>query len=228
MNVQVIPTPGVFLGADTIICAYSPLRLNAAVPGAAYLWSTGSSDGHIDVAVSGTYWLEVNLEGCIVSDTISITAEPAPDIDLGGDRDICPGQEIMLDATHEPNSSYLWNTGDTTPVITAREAGVYSVRVTSRYQCTGTDSVLLTYYPRPLVTLGADTTICEDVPLLLSAYHVHADSVVWSGGSVGERLSVQYGGTYIARGINKCGTGADTVLVMSGSLKNVQIRSIVS
>ncbi len=211
--VHVVKTPEVYAGRDTTICISQPLRLGMQIPGASYLWNTGEASPYIQVSATGTYMLTVDLEGCIVSDTVQITAVPDPDIDLGGDRDICPEQTIILDATFSGSNSYRWNTGDTTPVLNATTAGLYAVSVISEFGCAGSDSVLLTFYPLPVVTLGPDTTVCEETPLLLTPWALHADSLIWSDGTVAPTLPVRYGGAYIATGINKCGSASDTITV---------------
>src|SRR5690606_12628830 len=109
----------VFIGEDTTICEQFPATIGDEIPGAAYAWSTGAQSAYIEVASSGDYRVVVDLNGCKVSDTIRITAMPPPDIDLGGDREICDGQTIQLDAGYGANSTYLWNTGDTTAVYAA-------------------------------------------------------------------------------------------------------------
>ena len=211
--ITAVPDPEVYIGPDTTICEQTPLTIGTDIPGAAYAWNTAETTSHISVKTTDTYILEVSLDGCTVYDTAVITAMPDPDIDLGGDRDICPEQTIVLDGSYGTGSSYLWNTGDTTATYTATVAGMYAVRVISAYGCTGGDSALLTFYPKPTVSLGADTTVCEETPLLLQAWQVNADSLLWSDGSTDAGLYVQYGGTYTVTGINKCGTGADTIEV---------------
>jgi gliding motility-associated-like protein len=213
IDIKVVPVPHVYIGPDTIICEAWPLRIGTVVADATYMWSTGATQPYIEVSQTGSYVLSVDLEGCVVSDTAEITAMPTPDIDLGGDRDICRDQTIMLDATYGTGSSYLWHTGDTTATYEATEPGEYSVEVTSEYGCIGSGSVVLSYYPDPTVHLGHDTTVCEETPLLLSAFQTNADSLVWSDGSIGSTLEIKYGGEYIVTGINKCGTDEDTILI---------------
>ncbi len=213
IHVRVVQTPVISLGNDTVICESIPVRIGIAVPGATYSWNTGSSLAYTEVDTTGLYVLSVNLEGCVVHDTIHITAMPDPPVDLGPDDDICPDQTIVLDASMSANDDYLWNTGDTMPAISVISGGMYWVEVISEYGCTGRDSITLSYHPKPMIMLGADTTVCEETPLLLSPRTLNTDSVRWSDGSVGAVLSVKYGGQYIATGVNKCGTGSDTVVV---------------
>ncbi len=213
IEVTVVRTPVFSIGADSTICEQFPLRIGTEIPGASYEWSTGATTSFIEVSQSAAYILEVNLSGCRVRDTVFITAMPVPDIDLGNDGDICPEETILLDGSYQPGSRYVWNTGDTTGVYGATTAGTYRIEVVSEHGCIGGDEITLSFYPKPVVSLGRDTSVCEETPLRLSAWGVNADSIRWSDGSVGSTVDIRHGGEYIATGINKCGTGSDTIAV---------------
>ncbi len=211
--VTAIPDPAVYIGADSSICAQFPLRIGDSIPGASHAWSTGATTPYIYVSATDTYILSVNLLGCIVRDTISITAFPAPEADLGDDRSICPGQTITLDATHDDNSTYAWNTGETTARISLEQAGWYHVTITTEYGCSAEDSILVTAASLPVVSLGSDTTICEDAVFLMTPVHAHADSLIWSDGYVGfSRTGLN--GTYIVTAVNPCGSDTDTISII--------------
>ncbi len=212
--INAVEDPLVFLGDDTVICEQFPLQIGLELPGAAYAWNTGATSAYIDVNKTGTYVLALNMSGCIVNDTIDIIAMPKPEIDLGGDRDICPEETIVLDGTYGVNSTYFWTTGENGSSISVTSPGVYGVHVITENQCVGGDTVTLTYYPKPTVALGPDTVVCEETPLVLIPRALNADSLIWSDGSVGEKLVVRYGGTYIVSAVNKCGSTEDTVVVM--------------
>ena len=210
--VKVIPTPSIHIGNDSFICEGQPANIGDVIPGATYLWSTGSTASSIAVSESGSYWLTADLEGCRVSDTVLITVTPVPAPDLGPDRDICPEQVILLDA-HDAGGSCQWSTGDTTSSLAVNDPGTYWVKVRSAYGCAGRDTVTFSHYPLPVVSLGADTTVCEETPLLLQPFRANSDSLRWSDGSMGDVLTVTEGGVYIVSGINKCGETRDTVSV---------------
>ncbi len=211
--ITAIPDPHVYIGADSTICEQTPARIGTEIAGASYSWNAGETTPYIHVSETGDYILSVNLDGCVVPDTISIIAMPDPDIDLGDDGDICPEQTIVFDGSYGTNSIYEWSTGETTPSISVAEAGIYSVVVTSEHKCVGGDTISLNYYPKPTVSLGVDTTVCEETPLHLSAWALNTDSLRWSDGSYGSNLMIRYGGEYIVTAINKCGTNSDTITV---------------
>jgi gliding motility-associated-like protein len=49
--------------------------LHAFNPNSTYLWNTGETAGGITVSLPGTYWVQVNEDGCITSDTIKILTD---------------------------------------------------------------------------------------------------------------------------------------------------------
>ncbi|MEI7661552.1 MAG: M14 family zinc carboxypeptidase [Bacteroidota bacterium] len=72
--------PQVYLGADTSLCGWSSLTLDAGNPGCSYLWSTGQTSQviHADTAGTGlgthSYWVVATRSpGCAASDTIRVT-----------------------------------------------------------------------------------------------------------------------------------------------------------
>ena len=87
----------------------------------------------------------------------SIVIVPAPVVDLGPDRSICPGQTTTFDAG-SGFSSYLWSTGATSRTITVSMAGAYSVTVTQG-GCSASDSVKVSLYPFLVVEAGPDQSI---------------------------------------------------------------------
>ncbi len=210
IRVTMVPTPVVDLGPDSIICEQFPLRIGWTVPGAMYSWNTGEETSHTEVSATNDYVLTINLDGCIVRDTIGITAMPEPVVELN-DQDICPEQTIILDATYRTGSTYSWNTGEITPGIAVQSAGTYWVKIVSEHRCIGNDTVLLTFYPKPVVMLGPDTVVCEETPLVLVPFRINADSLYWSDGSVENTLMIRHGGEYIVTAVNKCGLTMDTI-----------------
>src|SRR5690606_14481789 len=112
IRITVVQTPEVYAGPDSIICEQFPARIGTEIAGASYLWSTCETTPHSSVAQTDVYIMVADLEGCLVRDTVNITAMPVPAIDLGDDRDICPEQTIVLDAAYGAGSSYIWSTGE--------------------------------------------------------------------------------------------------------------------
>lgn len=138
------------LGPDLTICEDSTVTLDAGNTGATYSWNSGLENTQTIVA-SGTNQYDVlvtNADGCEASDTITITSQAAPVIDLGLDTLICVNGIADFNAG-TGFSSYIWSNSENTASITVDGATVgvgnytYSVIVTDGIGCVGTDTVNL-------------------------------------------------------------------------------------
>jgi hypothetical protein len=163
--------PVVSLGTDVIQCG-GTVTLDAQNAGAAYVWTDMSTAQALAVSSTGTYDVTVtDGNGCIGMDTIDVTINSLPVVDLGNDSSFCAGGAgIMLDAQNA-GSTYLWNDGTTTQMLTAASAGTYSVTVTDANGCEGTDAVVITVNALPVITLtsSADSVCDYGMPLTLNA-----------------------------------------------------------
>lgn len=74
--VEVIPTPIVDLGADTMLRASERILLDAGNPDAYHYWSTGDTVQSIIAQSEGKYWVQVSIGGCMSADTINIGEYP--------------------------------------------------------------------------------------------------------------------------------------------------------
>lgn len=146
-NVIVRPDPVVFLGNDTTYCGNVSYTLDAGNAGATFLWNDNSTAGTLNVVNAGQYSVKVtNTFNCSSSDTINITHNPYPVVDLGDDTTICSVMPLTLDALNT-GASYLWNTNANTQTINVNQAGDYSVTVTNGFNCIGKDTITIMVYP---------------------------------------------------------------------------------
>src|SRR5690606_9763806 len=116
------------------------------------------------VATGGTYWANINVQGCVATDSITIAYVDLAPVELGDDADLCTGASIVLDIT-QAGASYLWEDGSTEPTRTIDQAGTYWARVVLA-GCEVSDTVQVTLLPLPVVALGADTGLCAAASLL--------------------------------------------------------------
>lgn len=108
--------------------------------------STGGTLFNFNLTTAWITGQDFSCPTCESSRTIA-TAIIETAIDLGPDICLSSGTQI-LDAG-SGYSSYLWNTGETTPTITVGSSGVYSVTVESSPGCFGSDDVEVTLIPAP-------------------------------------------------------------------------------
>lgn len=130
------------LGPDTTLCTGQQLVLSSGDLDGDPIWQDGSTDNFHTVTSSGTYFVTVSNGTCLWTDTIQVTVTPPPQLDLGPGIILCPGENVILDATVQPTSTYIWSDGSTDPLLAVDTTGVYWATVTTG-SCSTTDSVLV-------------------------------------------------------------------------------------
>lgn len=199
------------LGPDATLCQGETMQLSAALPGASYQWSTGSIAATITVGSSGLYWVVATQGQCTVSDTVQVTVQPMPQVQLPADQTLCDGESLLLDAQW-PGATYAWSNGATTPSITVTASGTYAVEVDLN-GCIATDAVTVGFtVPQPF-DLGPDLSLCAGQQALLDPAIANG-SLLWSTGSTASTLTVGTTGTYWVQVTQGACVDSDTVLVV--------------
>ncbi|MDP5171434.1 MAG: gliding motility-associated C-terminal domain-containing protein, partial [Bacteroidia bacterium] len=201
------------LGPDTAICSGQGVLLDAYRPGdIQYTWMDGSTDSARFVTTPGLYWVELSNFCGVERDTIIISQELVPVVNLGNDTTLCLGDTLALDATNS-NATYLWQDNSTGPTFEVLSQGLYWAR--SENICgVDRDSIIVTYIdaPQPF-TLGNDTILCNANTWPLNVTQPNIATYAWQNGSALPTFTVGAAGVYRVTLTNQCGTAADTVLV---------------
>jgi gliding motility-associated-like protein len=181
------------------LCEGDTIKLFArTAPGATYSWTGPTGFNSIQqnptipnsAGKTGWYYLTVSsVSGSCGSstDSVFVTVHRRPAADLGPDVSVCV-DSFQLRAPVSANTTVRGNNRD---IIQA-----CGIRLDD-----------------PIVSLGSDTTVCEETPLELQPHVLHSDRLLWSDGSAGSSLSVRYGGVYSVTALNECGAAYDTVEV---------------
>jgi uncharacterized repeat protein (TIGR03803 family) len=206
----VIDFPIVNLGPDIVQCGGS-LSLNANVPALTYEWNTGETAQSIDVLSSGQFVVEVtDLNSCTDSDTINITINSLPSVNLGSDIVQCGGS-VNLNGQNS-GQTYLWNTFQTLETINVTTSGSYFVEVTDGNACSNSDTILVTINTVPNVNLGGTINHCGDT-VILDALNT-GSTYLWNDNSVNQTFTVYSSGLYSVTVTNAFGcSGMDDVQV---------------
>jgi PKD repeat protein len=131
------------LGADTSFCAGNSIYLKKGADKAVdYLWSTGSTNDSIVIALSGTYWVTVkSINNCSLSDTVTVSvAGIAPTVNFSASNACVDKLMSFTDlSTAAPGKtvvSWKWEFGDSFtsllqhPTHTYADTGSYLVKLT--------------------------------------------------------------------------------------------------
>lgn len=122
---------------------------------------------------------QVRVGGCASPRVpLQVAVSPSPQVDLGVDVTAC-GNTYPLDATFaNPQTSYLWSTGDTTPTIVVSQSDTVAVTLAIG-TCVARDTVAIALIDIPAPPLLTDTTICGPGELVLKPDSFQADELRW-------------------------------------------------
>jgi gliding motility-associated-like protein len=210
------------LGADTSICSGTSLEIKAASGFTSYTWNTGSTDEKITVTQPGPYYLDV-VDACnnIKSDTIYITELHAPSFSLGGDRNICSGDTIHLNAP-SGFTNFVWRENNqvlpATPgtlIVRPIQPTTYILNAKAQNSCVASDTLLIGVLNRAPLNLPPVQPFCEADSIKMSAPGGFI-SYFWSTQQSGASIYIKQSGAYYLEAVaaNGC-ISRDTLIVPS-------------
>lgn len=133
-----LPTLVFELTSPVGICNGLSALLDAGPGFDSYLWSTGEQAQMISVDAPGDYIVVVADGFCTGTDTITVAL--APGYPPQPDRDVCPGEQVLLSAPFQPQA-IAWSTGSTADSISVASTGLYWYDAIDPYGCPQTDTV---------------------------------------------------------------------------------------
>lgn len=177
--VTVSPSPIVDLGPDILNCNGTPAVLQSSVtypPAATYLWSDLSTATTLTVTTSGTYWLQVSLAGCIITDTINVIIKYDTFTLYTNDTAICRGQSVQVYASNNVEMTYQWLptagiavSTISSPMVTPGTSAWYVVTAVMDGCPPKKDSFYLDVQPNPDVYISNTRHVCQ-----FDTLHLHA------------------------------------------------------
>jgi gliding motility-associated-like protein len=208
-------------GADVVKCNNDSVILTASPDFISYLWSP---DYNIDSVITPsvvvkpliTTLYKVRAEktiGCYAYDSVKVTVNTSPPINLGFDTSFCFGDNTILDAGIG-FLNYAWNTGSDKQKITVRETGNYFVIGTTTEGCSSFDTLqILNVYVNPVAELDKDSTLCKGSAKQLDAGNF--TSYVWNTGEKTRLIEINSTGVYSVKvtDIHNC-IGNDSVAIV--------------
>lgn len=214
VDINLLP-PALDLPVQIVLCQGQTDTLETQVSGVNYLWNDQSTSAVLPVSVPGIYSVTISNNCGSDQDSVEvIDGGPAPDVDLGIDTTICPGDQFTLNPGSSDVTSWLWSDGSTLDHLFISSPGQVIVQASN--DCgLATDTLNITLLAGiPPLDLGSDTALCAGETLVLSI-SIPDISIEWSDGSDGTNYLVSAPGTFYATIENTCGQNADTILVQS-------------
>ncbi len=209
------------LGPDQVRCQGDLVQLDLSQPFASFLWEDGSTLATRSLSQAGLYHVAVSTACGTERDSLVLSIEIPPVVDLGPDSSLCPGETITLQATGLSGVTFLWSTGAQSAAIQVNAPGLYELTVSGQ-ACESSDAILLTALEPPQVELGPDTLLCDGNSLLLDASFPNA-SYLWSTGETTPEVRISAPGRYEVTLSNRCGSAIDDISISTGSTPVVDL-----
>ena len=230
---------------QTVLCEGQTVTLTTTVlSNHQYKWlvdgdtlATGGSFSFVAMQTTEVVLLVRNQFGCEETDTLIITVEDAPNVDLGADVSVCTNYSYTLTGPENENYSYKWyvnnqlisnSTFEYTFIVTQTVTIRLEVKVGN---CTTTDQITITPLAVPTINVTSNNSaICFGESVVLNLTTQNASSYVWWDGFTGltTRTVVPVDNdttlAYWAEAINGLGCKSrDTVLVRINPLPEVPL-----
>jgi gliding motility-associated-like protein len=187
--VTVNPAPSLTVNSP-VICQGETANITAtpANNGGTYSWMPGGASSQtiaVSPVSSGTYTVTYTLNGCSNTAVSNVTVNPVPIVSVNS-QIICEGSNANLQATGA--STYLWNDGATSSMITVSPGSSTSYTVTGTSNgCSSTAISNVTVNAIPVITVNSET-ICDGQSANLTAGGATAYS--WSNGDMNSSIVV--------------------------------------
>lgn len=192
--------PPVTVSASTssdTICSGASVQLTALSNGNSYFWSTGATTSSVLVSPTAntTYFVIASAfsTSCSDTDSVFVNVVTTPSVSISGNATICTGGATTLTGTGTGN--YLWNTNQTTPVISVSPTitTIYSLTVTATSGntfCFDADSFTVNVVSSPQITVWTKyDTICSGLSNTTLAAS-GGGSYLWSTGQTNDTIVV--------------------------------------
>ena len=192
-----------------------------------YSWSNGETTSRITTTNAGNYSLTVkDTKGCasVSSDAVTVRVNPlptSPTVSSNRNPVICQNESVIFTANSQ--NKYQWSNGLTTQVITATDAGNYSVRAIDANNCISPFSspiqlVVNNLPSKPTITALGSTSICEGQRVTLRTNV--SSGITWSTFESSKEITVSTTAQYSLKykDNNGCESVSDPTFVTVNSL----------
>jgi gliding motility-associated-like protein len=181
--------------------------------------STSTSPTHLFTAYK-TYNVTLRIfktTPCIsgIDTTTNIITLSKINFSLGADKTVCENNTITLSAATAGANAYLWSNGATTPSIDVQQPGNYwcAAKING---CDYRDTVKVTKLLLPDFSLGTNTTLCINQPMILTPATDPSWQLLWQDGSSQNTYKVTIPGTYSLTATNSCGFTTKQIEIKNG------------
>ena len=198
--------------ADTVrACSGINAKISLMTDETSIAWSNGLEIKEFE-APKGKYYVEVMGDnGCTTKDSIYVDWHPIPNVDLGGDEQICPLSELVL----KLNGTFdyvRWHNDSENSEIVADIDKVNKVEVMDQHGCVGFDTKMVTHLTTPDYNLIDSAEQCAFDTITFDLTNIYLD-YEWGDGKKDIVRKATETGLYTVRVNDGCHLLADTAYI---------------
>lgn len=213
-EISVVPAIGI-AGPDTV-CQHDTVTLTGSLSGQ-YAWKRNlNSSLTISTQQNFTFIADTTVtyyligNGDTAEHTIRVNARP--EVSLGNDTSLCPGEQLDLIPELSHVEYLVWQDGSDVIPYPVNRAGIFSI--TGANECgMAHDTIQIIMKSLPELSFGNDTSLCPGNILTLQV----PEGTVWEDGWPGTVREISTAGIYEASLTNDCGVAADRIEVKFGN-----------
>lgn len=216
--------PNEFCSGDSVILTANP---SGGYPGYTYLWSTTSTSQSITAYYTGNYGVQIwdSLQCyAAIPDTV-VKVHPLPNTGINGPTTACQYESVNY-FIPVPNAGHtiswtvdgsLYSSMNSLSYFTfATGTHTIIVKATNTHGCVSSDTLILTVFGNPNVSISSSGTMCggDSSLLVASSTSTNLVDLYWNNGSSSDSIYVTMPGIYTVTVVdsNGCSAQASTVV----------------
>ncbi len=191
-------------GRDTSICANTNVQIGTfPINGHSYNWrsipsgfTSNISNPIVRPNITTIFILEETVTSTNFSkiDSITITVNPLPTPDVGGNASLCIGSAIGIGSSPKGGHSYSWQSTpngftstNSNPTVSPVITTIYSLKeIIDATGCSDSSDVIITVNPLPDANAGSDVGICGGSSAFIgNASVVSGNTYIWTSSPAG-------------------------------------------
>ncbi|OFX69666.1 MAG: hypothetical protein A2X12_01110 [Bacteroidetes bacterium GWE2_29_8] len=184
---------------DKTICKGDMVLINVS-GGTTYSWNTGSNKNQIMVSPSSSsiYFVSAYKDNCFGKDSVNITVNIPPIVDLGSDKTISKGDSITLYSSNTVAIAYAWSneTFKQNATVKPTTTTTYSLFAFDANGCSSSDNIVVNVINPPNcsieVNIGNDTTITKgnSINIYASIINGNNPTYTWNSGQTDQNILI--------------------------------------
>jgi PKD repeat protein len=196
VTVTVNSLPNAAAGSASSICPGQSASIGAtAVSGSTYSWvsnpagfTSTSANPSVSPSVTTVYTVtETNSNGCVNSNSVTVTVNPIPSAVTGPAKTICSGNSFTIGGTAVTGNTYSWTSNPSgftsslsNPTVSPTVTTTYTLVESVSSGCSNTNSVTITVNASPAANAGTSTSVCAGSSATIGTTAVSGNTYSWT------------------------------------------------